>query len=259
MSGHMRDCCSVENPSSWADRESETRIIEEEIRSERIGSATSGWRADSVKRRFASSLASSRSLSRTCSTYVSLIERNSSTDKLMLATISIEEQMTPHLFAEESFTMGRRAASKSACRASAVRKRFAPSTMRREEGVPSGNSISFQLEAFTVEGRPPAGTRASERTRECIELRFAAPSAVSAEKSCPCGLRRDLSSSISGKLECTSLRSSSIGSPCGSSADPLPSAIPTTRTIAPYSRSRILSMLPATSPSGPPVSLTVQG
>ena len=32
-----------------------------------------------------------------------------------------------------------------------------------------------------------------------------------------------------------------------------------TRTIEPYSRSRILSMLPATSPSGPPVSLTWLG
>ena len=43
------------------------------------------------------------------------------------------------------------------------------------------------------------------------------------------------------------------------SALPEPSAMPTTRTIEPYSRCRILSMLPATSPSGPPVSLTVQG
>jgi hypothetical protein len=31
----------------------------------------------------------------------------------MLATISIEEQITPHLFADESFTTGRPDASKS--------------------------------------------------------------------------------------------------------------------------------------------------
>lgn len=164
-----------------------------------------------------------------------------------------------HLLADESFTMGSRTASKSACRASAVRKRLAPSTMIRDDGVPSGSSISFQFEAFTVEGRPPAGTRASARTRACIELRIAAPSGVSAEVSAPWGPSVSRSSAMSGRLASTRRSSSCIGRPCGSSALALPSAMPTTRTIEPYSRCIILSMLPATSPSGPPVSLTVHG
>jgi len=40
----------------------------------------------------------------------------------------MDEQITPHLLADESLTMGSPVASKSASLASGVRKRFAPST-----------------------------------------------------------------------------------------------------------------------------------
>ena len=51
----------------------------------------------------------------------------------------------------------------------------------RAEGVPSGSRKSRQLEPLMVEGRPPAVTKTSASTRLCMELRLAAPSAVSAE------------------------------------------------------------------------------
>mmetsp|Transcript_19916 Transcript_19916/g.34895 ORF Transcript_19916/g.34895 Transcript_19916/m.34895 type:complete len:255 (-) Transcript_19916:86-850(-) len=184
---------------------------------------------------------------------------NSSAVSAILATISILEQITPHLLADESFTIGSRTASKRAWRASAVRKRFAPSTMILDVGVPSGRSISRQFDALTVEGRPPAGTNASAHTRAYMVLRFAAPSGVSAIERSPSGPKVTRSNAERGKLACTSRKSSSMLSPRGSSAHPLPSAIPTTRTIEPYSRWRIFNMLPATSPSGPPVSLIVHG
>jgi len=52
--------------------------------------------------------------------------------------ISYDEQITPHLFAEESLTMGMPVAACMAARAPGVRKRLAPSTMSLELGWPLG-------------------------------------------------------------------------------------------------------------------------
>mmetsp|Transcript_27188 Transcript_27188/g.79407 ORF Transcript_27188/g.79407 Transcript_27188/m.79407 type:complete len:223 (-) Transcript_27188:1962-2630(-) len=177
----------------------------------------------------------------------------------MEAAISSDEQMTPHLFADESLMIGRPHSSKRACRASGVTKRLAPSTITLAEGVPSGSRKSRQLEPLMAEGRPPAGMKASATTRLCIELRAWKPSSVSTVVSSPLGERAARSRAERGR-DCSKRRSSSaIGRPAGSSAHPDPSAMPTTRTLSPYSRCRIWSMLPATSPSGPPVSLTDHG
>ena len=71
-----------------------------------------------------------------------LISTNSSALSAIDATISIEEHTTPHLFALESLTIGSRQRSKNSRRASAVRKRFAPSTITR-----AGREVLFSLES----------------------------------------------------------------------------------------------------------------
>eukprot|EP00965_Chrysotila_dentata_P089441 2953035-Pleurochrysis_carterae.AAC.6 len=146
-------------------RASRTRKIALEIRTESSGKDSSGCLRASEKSSSASSRASERSFSSTSSTYLGLILTNSSAESTIEATISRDEQQTPHLLADESLTTGSLVASKRAWRASAVRKRLAPSTMSLVFGEPSGSSISRQLDELIVAGRPPAGTKASATTR----------------------------------------------------------------------------------------------
>mmetsp|Transcript_842 Transcript_842/g.3030 ORF Transcript_842/g.3030 Transcript_842/m.3030 type:complete len:262 (-) Transcript_842:1935-2720(-) len=110
-----------------------------------------------------------------------------------------------------------------------------------------------------VAGRPPAGTKTSASSRNGMVLRVRMPSGVSAGTTRPPGLRRAVSNWSMGADAATRRMSSSMSSPSGSSAVPLPSQIPTTLTWRPYSRCRMRSMLPATSPSGPPVIFTEKG
>eukprot|EP00966_Prymnesium_polylepis_P294117 6792888-Prymnesium_polylepis.1 len=151
----------------------------------------------------------------------------------MDARISIDEQITPALLAEESLTMGSPVFSKSAKRASGVRKRLAPSTITFALGVPSARRKSCQLEPFIVAGRPPDGTKASATTRLCIVLRAATPAGVSVRASKPLVPSFAGSSADRGSEEWKRRSSSSIGRPSGSSADAVPSAKPTTRTLVP--------------------------
>ena len=81
--------------------------------------------------------------------------------------ISKDEQITPHLFALESFTIRTPASLKSSSRAAGVMKRFAPSTTSRDEGTPEGSTKDLQFVSLIVDGRPPAGMKASAEMRLC--------------------------------------------------------------------------------------------
>mmetsp|Transcript_6059 Transcript_6059/g.16510 ORF Transcript_6059/g.16510 Transcript_6059/m.16510 type:complete len:242 (+) Transcript_6059:774-1499(+) len=84
----------------------------------------------------ASSLARPRSLASTSDTMASLLAKKSSWSGIsMAAQISYELVITPPLLADESFTMETPASSQSACRASFVTNRLAPSTISRDDGV----------------------------------------------------------------------------------------------------------------------------
>mmetsp|Transcript_49324 Transcript_49324/g.139651 ORF Transcript_49324/g.139651 Transcript_49324/m.139651 type:complete len:349 (+) Transcript_49324:929-1975(+) len=232
------------------------RLMAFEMRSEKCGRAP-GWLLNSRKRSSASMRASSRSLSSTSPTSSSLTAWNSSSLRSIDDMISYDEQMTPHLLADESFTISTPASSKSFWRASCVMKRLAPSTTSGDDGVPSGRRKLSQLSMFTVFGRPPAGMNASATTRLCMVLRARRPARVETSWMTPSALSLLWSNSASGRSDLTSLTSSAMSRPSGSSAPAVPSAIPTILTRSPYSRSRIRIMLPATSPSVPPVIFSV--
>mmetsp|Transcript_8666 Transcript_8666/g.35340 ORF Transcript_8666/g.35340 Transcript_8666/m.35340 type:complete len:292 (-) Transcript_8666:168-1043(-) len=227
------------------------------MRCEIIGGATEGSRARSRRSNVASLAAASRRRTSTSCTSCSFFCRNSSSDSIIEAMISYDEQMTPHLLADESL-MTNAPASKSFCRASGVMKRLAASQMSGLEGAPSTRRKLSTFPALMVFGRPPAGTNASASIRSCMVSRIRAPSGVDAKCSSPFGPSRSALNSLSGSPECTKRSSSSMGKPSASSADAVASQMPTTRARAPYSRSRILSIFPATSPSVPPVSLMVK-
>ena len=86
-----------------------------------------GQRRGRVTRSLGEQLASSPAISRrranTSSTYCGLIVTNSSSLTHIDARISIDEQMTPHLLADESFTTGSPQLSDSASRTSGVGKK----------------------------------------------------------------------------------------------------------------------------------------
>mmetsp|Transcript_27998 Transcript_27998/g.73864 ORF Transcript_27998/g.73864 Transcript_27998/m.73864 type:complete len:206 (-) Transcript_27998:2017-2634(-) len=177
----------------------------------------------------------------------------------MEAQISKDDVITPHLFAEESFTIITFPFSNRPCRAPAVKKMFAPSTMRGELGVPVESRNSCQFSSWIVFGRPPAGTKTSDLILLCIELRIRTPSSLPTRCRLPFGLSLLGAKCPIGSASRKRRMSSEWSSPVGSSATPEPSATPTTQTFFPWSRKRIRIKFPATSPSGPPVILMVYG
>mmetsp|Transcript_27165 Transcript_27165/g.55376 ORF Transcript_27165/g.55376 Transcript_27165/m.55376 type:complete len:220 (+) Transcript_27165:620-1279(+) len=196
----------------------------------------------------------------TSSTISGLLAMNSSLLMSIEACTSAEEVITPHLLADESFTMATPASSNSPVRASGVMKMLAPSTMSLLVGAPSASKKLRQLSPLTVLGRPPAGTKASALTLDHMVLRRSMPSlSTSVSSITPWAVSLLLSKEVIGNPSFTKRSSSVIFRPLGSSATPKPSAIPTTLQLSPYSRCMIRIKLPATSPSGPPVILTVKG
>mmetsp|Transcript_5849 Transcript_5849/g.16420 ORF Transcript_5849/g.16420 Transcript_5849/m.16420 type:complete len:292 (-) Transcript_5849:1346-2221(-) len=258
MTGVRRRTSSWLRVSSSAANESVERLIAYEICWLTGVSGAAGLALYSRNMSWASDSACLRSTLRTSSTRTGLSSRNSSLERSMEAMISIDEQMTPHLLAELSLTMTQ-PALESSWRARGVRNRLAPSTMSGLEGVPSGRRYLDQFASLMVAGRPPAGTKASALTRLCMVLRMLMPAGVSAMWRLPLGPRVASFISESGSAPWKRRSISSQSRPSGSSTQAEPSARPTTRALVPYSRCRILSMLPATSPSGPPVILMVNG
>mmetsp|Transcript_66601 Transcript_66601/g.134250 ORF Transcript_66601/g.134250 Transcript_66601/m.134250 type:complete len:410 (+) Transcript_66601:420-1649(+) len=268
------------------------RLMAKEMRCEKSG-RDPGRVRNSRNSSSASRFASSRSRTNTSSTSSGFTAANSVSLKSMELMISNEEQMTPHLFAEESLTMGMPVSACMASRAAGVRNKLAPSTMSLLEGVPSGFKYCRQFPSWMVAGRPPAGMNASAGMRLCMVLRarrassaaladefsfgsttYSLPSPKLAFQHLPsssvsalpledeegeAGLESLLRSKAAMGSSFTTKRISSAGSnPLGSSAHPVASASPTTRQSLPYSLCKILIMFPATSPSGPPVILTVK-
>mmetsp|Transcript_21900 Transcript_21900/g.29819 ORF Transcript_21900/g.29819 Transcript_21900/m.29819 type:complete len:211 (-) Transcript_21900:11-643(-) len=189
----------------------------------------------------------------------SLDDVNSDSLRSIEHMISKLEHMTPHLLADESLTILTAASSKSFCLAPGVINKFAPSTISCDDGMPSGRRKAFQLSSLIVAGRPPAGINASATTRLCMVFLARCPSMVLDECRIPLGPISAGLKSLTARSSRTKRASSWASRPSGSSADPDASARPTTKASSPYSRARILSMFPATSPSGPPVIFTVKG
>mmetsp|Transcript_27689 Transcript_27689/g.66709 ORF Transcript_27689/g.66709 Transcript_27689/m.66709 type:complete len:202 (-) Transcript_27689:2746-3351(-) len=151
------------------------------------------------------------------------------------------------------------AVSYNFCRASAVLKRLAPSTINFDDGSPSGPIKCLKLFPSIVLGRPPQGKNASAFNRLCILFRALTPSSVSTVCKIP-----SVFSFAWSKFEIQSpswnrRSNSSWSNPSGSSAQPEWSATPTIFALSPYSRIKILISFPPTSPSGPPVIFTVKG
>mmetsp|Transcript_9835 Transcript_9835/g.15857 ORF Transcript_9835/g.15857 Transcript_9835/m.15857 type:complete len:224 (+) Transcript_9835:623-1294(+) len=180
----------------------------------------------------ASIFANKRRWLSTSSTYSSRKVKNSSSSMRRLAMISIELQMTPHLFAELSLTIST-PLSVSLTLASCSMKMFAASTMSFEEGFFPSTRKFCQLFMRMVFGRPPAGKNASDSTLLCMESHIARPSAVLRVCRDP-----DEESLFSSKWErsrslSTRRRSSSMLRPSGSSTHARWSTIPSTLVLSP--------------------------
>mmetsp|Transcript_8179 Transcript_8179/g.18573 ORF Transcript_8179/g.18573 Transcript_8179/m.18573 type:complete len:204 (-) Transcript_8179:598-1209(-) len=146
--------------------------------------------------------------------------------------------------------------------------KFAPSTMSGQHGTLRSLPSSARwkkpptLSALIVPGLPPAGKNASARTLRGKVLRRRTPSGLlSVRTSTPVGDNAFVSYSASGRPELTRRSNSLQERPLGSSATAVPSHMPTTlQPSSPrYMRCSTFSAFPATSPEGPPLSLTVKG